>query len=148
MTIPELWVVAAADSACPSERAMWLGQQSWPPVPQACHFLPQCPDATAAQPVAQMQPPSVWWWETELQVKVAHHLVKPIIPGEYIPTASDNYSANVMVDGKRVNLGLWDTARQYNDRLCPLSYPQTDVVLICSSLVSPASFENVQAWVP
>ena len=62
----------------------------------------------------------------------------------------DNYSANVMVDGRLISLQLWDTAGVEDyDRLRPLSYPQTDVFLVCFSLVDPYSFENVkEKWVP
>jgi Ras-related C3 botulinum toxin substrate 1 len=60
----------------------------------------------------------------------------------------DNYSAKIIVDGKQLKLGLWDTAGQEEyDRLRPLSYPQTDVFLICFSLVRPESFENIRTKV-
>lgn len=60
----------------------------------------------------------------------------------------DNYTATVSVEGRTVSLGLWDTAGQEDyDRLRPLSYPQTDVFLVCFSLVSPPSFENVKSKV-
>jgi len=65
-------------------------------------------------------------------------------PGEYLPTVFDNYNANAIVEGNPVNLGLWDTAgSEEYDTLRPLSYPGTDVFLICFSIFSPESFENV-----
>jgi len=71
-------------------------------------------------------------------------------PGEYVPTVFDNYTAQVMVDGRVISLGMWDTAGQEDyDRLRPLSYPQTDVFVICFSVVSPPSYENVRSkWWP
>ncbi|KAJ8320526.1 hypothetical protein KUTeg_002113 [Tegillarca granosa] len=57
----------------------------------------------------------------------------------------DNYAVTVMIGGEPYTLGLFDTAGQEDyDRLRPLSYPQTDVFLVCFSVVSPASFENVK----
>lgn len=55
-----------------------------------------------------------------------------------------------MVDGKTINLGLWDTAGQEDyDRLRPLSYPGTNIFLICFSVVNPISLENVkEKWLP
>ena len=71
-------------------------------------------------------------------------------PGEYNPTVFDNYSTSVVVDGVAASLGLWDTAGQeeYN-RLRPLSYPSTDIFLICFSVVNPTSFANILSrWYP
>mmetsp|Transcript_10780 Transcript_10780/g.13299 ORF Transcript_10780/g.13299 Transcript_10780/m.13299 type:complete len:192 (-) Transcript_10780:54-629(-) len=66
-------------------------------------------------------------------------------PREDVPTVFDNYATSVVVDHQQVVLGLWDSSGQEDyDRLRPLSYSQTDVFLICFSIVAPASFENVK----
>ena len=69
---------------------------------------------------------------------------------EYIPTVFDNFTPCVMVDGKPVNLELFDTAGQDDyDRLRPLSYVNSNVVRICFSLVNSDSFQNViHKWIP
>ncbi|XP_030828131.1 rho-related protein racA [Strongylocentrotus purpuratus] len=71
-------------------------------------------------------------------------------PSDYVPTVFDNYASNVIVNGVPYSLGLWDTAGQEDyDRLRPLSYPQTDVFLICYSVDNRDSFLHVEdKWYP
>ncbi|ORX59842.1 cell division control protein 42-like protein precursor [Piromyces finnis] len=73
-----------------------------------------------------------------------------VFPTDYVPTVFDNYAATVMVGNEPYTLGLFDTAGQEDyDRLRPLSFPQTDVFLVCFSVVSPTSFNNVKdKWLP
>ncbi|KAL1921658.1 uncharacterized protein VTP21DRAFT_10300 [Calcarisporiella thermophila] len=74
---------------------------------------------------------------------------KGTFPEFYVPTVFENYVADVEVDGKHVELALWDTAGQEDyDRLRPLSYPDSHVILICFAIDSPDSLDNVQEkWV-
>ena len=54
-----------------------------------------------------------------------------------------------MVGGKSYTLALFDTAGQEGfDQLRPIAYPQTDVFLICFSVVLPSSLINIQKlWI-
>eukprot|EP01130_Rhizamoeba_saxonica_P010908 TRINITY_DN44_c0_g1_i4.p1 TRINITY_DN44_c0_g1~~TRINITY_DN44_c0_g1_i4.p1 ORF type:complete len:172 (-),score=36.26 TRINITY_DN44_c0_g1_i4:50-565(-) len=66
-------------------------------------------------------------------------------PENYVPTIFDNYSTNIEVGEKVVVVSLWDTAGQEDyDRLRPLSYPNTDVFLICYSISNISCFESAQ----
>lgn len=59
-----------------------------------------------------------------------------------------NHDSLIFCD--QVELALWDTAGQEDyDRLRPLSYPDTDVILMCFSIDSPDSLENIpEKWTP
>ena len=73
-----------------------------------------------------------------------------MFPTEHVPNVFEARSSNEMLDGnKPVALVLWDTAGSDNyDRLRPLSYKNTDVLLIAFSLISRDSFENVPVPYP
>jgi small GTP-binding protein len=75
---------------------------------------------------------------------------KNSFPEVYVPTVFENYVADITVEDKKIELALWDTAGQEDyDRLRPLSYPDTNVLLICFSIDSPDSLENVpEKWIP
>ena len=62
----------------------------------------------------------------------------------------DNYAVTVLIAGTEYTINLFDTAGQEDyDRLRLIAYPQTDVFLVCFSVVNPDSFDNVKAkWVP
>ncbi|KAJ5735521.1 GTP-binding protein rhoA [Penicillium malachiteum] len=74
---------------------------------------------------------------------------KGTFPETYVPTVFENYVTDVQIDNNTVELALWDTAGQEDyDRLRPLSYPDSHVILICFSIDSPDSLENVQEkWI-
>eukprot|EP00096_Caligus_rogercresseyi_P015209 TRINITY_DN7659_c0_g1_i1.p1 TRINITY_DN7659_c0_g1~~TRINITY_DN7659_c0_g1_i1.p1 ORF type:complete len:202 (-),score=62.06 TRINITY_DN7659_c0_g1_i1:1112-1717(-) len=69
---------------------------------------------------------------------------------EYVPTAIDTYDVVVRVDGEPLTFEMCDTPGQEDfDDLRPLVYPNTDVFLLCFSVVSPSSFKNVkEKWIP
>lgn len=71
-------------------------------------------------------------------------------PEEYVPTVFENYVPVVDFRGRKVEFALWDTAGQEEyDRLRPLSYPETDVILICFAIDYPTSLMNVKdKWLP
>jgi len=71
-------------------------------------------------------------------------------PVEYVPTVFDNITTGIYVNGLFINLSLWDTAGQEEySRLRSLSYPDTDVFLLCFSLTWPESLNNIKIkWIP
>jgi len=71
-------------------------------------------------------------------------------PEEYVPTVFENASKNATYKGKAVTLRLYDTAGQEEyDRLRPLSYPGTNIVLLCFSVASRSTFDSISAkWAP
>uniref|UniRef100_A0A7S4NSI6 Uncharacterized protein n=1 Tax=Paramoeba aestuarina TaxID=180227 RepID=A0A7S4NSI6_9EUKA len=66
-------------------------------------------------------------------------------PKDYVPTVFENYEAELTVNDKEVKFSLWDTAGQEGyARIRTLSYPKTDIFLLCFSVVNQPSLANVR----
>eukprot|EP01004_Peranema_trichophorum_P006916 NODE_5714_length_978_cov_91.327485_g5134_i0.p1 GENE.NODE_5714_length_978_cov_91.327485_g5134_i0~~NODE_5714_length_978_cov_91.327485_g5134_i0.p1 ORF type:complete len:205 (+),score=32.62 NODE_5714_length_978_cov_91.327485_g5134_i0:62-676(+) len=74
---------------------------------------------------------------------------KKEFPKKYVPTVFDNYVCVIPVNGKPINLSIWDTAGQEEyDKLRTLSYKNTSVFIICFAVDNRASYSNVKDhWV-
>ncbi|XP_075430207.1 transforming protein RhoA-like isoform X2 [Ascaphus truei] len=71
-------------------------------------------------------------------------------PESHIPTVFEYYVEDIKVDVTRVELVLWDPPGQEDYyRLRTLSYPDTNVILMCFSIDNPDSLVNItEKWIP
>ncbi|KAE9972985.1 hypothetical protein BLS_003808 [Venturia inaequalis] len=66
-------------------------------------------------------------------------------PTVYEPTVFENYVHDIFIDNTHVELSLWDTAGQEEfDRLRSLSYDNTHAIMLCFSVDSADSLENIE----
>jgi len=72
-----------------------------------------------------------------------------IYPRHALEGCGTNWSLDIFVDNVHIELSLWDTAGQEEfDRLRSLSYDDTHAIMLCFSVDSKDSLENVESkWV-
>jgi small GTP-binding protein len=64
----------------------------------------------------------------------------------YVPTIFDSSTIGMEVDNIPYTLTLWDTAGQEEyANLRKLSYPETDVFLLCFAIDNPTTFDNIKS---
>ncbi|KAG0659305.1 Rho GTPase [Rhodotorula mucilaginosa] len=72
-------------------------------------------------------------------------------PRDYEPTIFENYVAEIRLDGKAVQLALWDTAVDFErstEGKKSTSYSKSHVILIAFALDTPDSLDNVSVkWI-
>ena len=65
-------------------------------------------------------------------------------PNEFVPALFQSYVADLELDGRQVEIALWDTVHLEDyDRLRPLSYSNSHVILICYAIDTPESLTSV-----
>ena len=65
-----------------------------------------------------------------------------------LSTSYEEYSKNVIIDGKAINLKVWDTSGDELDRMRASFYYLANVFLVCFSIDLPNSFKDVKLkWI-
>ncbi|XP_051550618.1 rho-related GTP-binding protein RhoE-like [Myxocyprinus asiaticus] len=73
-----------------------------------------------------------------------HVFAKDCFPENYVPTVFENYTASFEIDKQKIELSLWDTSGSpYYDNVRPLSYPDSDAVIICFDISRPETLDSV-----
>lgn len=72
------------------------------------------------------------------------------LTSQEIPEFFSTFTHKMKVDGRKLELGLWDTSGDPKyEGLRRLSYPNCDAFIVCYSVNSRKSYENVsKVWLP
>ena len=61
-----------------------------------------------------------------------------------MPTLFENYAAEIESSQGLVQVSMYDTPGDNNySHIRPLSYPDTDILLVCFDLSSPPSYQSI-----
>ncbi|KAM9952584.1 hypothetical protein ACTFIR_007638 [Dictyostelium discoideum] len=71
-------------------------------------------------------------------------------PTGYVPSHVDATSLDIEYNEQVCHVGFWDSSALAEfDNTRPSTYPNTNVIILCFSIDSPTSFENVsRKWIP
>eukprot|EP01114_Cavostelium_apophysatum_P013346 TRINITY_DN3211_c0_g1_i1.p1 TRINITY_DN3211_c0_g1~~TRINITY_DN3211_c0_g1_i1.p1 ORF type:complete len:885 (+),score=252.80 TRINITY_DN3211_c0_g1_i1:27-2657(+) len=92
--------------------------------------------------------------KTALLLAYYHNACPDVVYKGYVPAVFDNQVVDLTAVSANeihsIQLGLWDTSgHEEFERLRPLSYANTNVFLLCFSIVDPPTFESISTrWFP
>lgn len=66
-------------------------------------------------------------------------------PQTYVHTVIETYTTDIKIDGRDIELGLWDNAGQEGyEKLRPLAYHESYMLMICFSINERDSLDNAR----
>lgn len=79
-----------------------------------------------------------------------HRLMSKDFTKSYRPTIFEHFEKDILIKNKPITLEIWDTAGQEDyDRLMPLNYPNTEILIICFSIANMETYKRVKhKWIP